>query len=304
MTKWIAALLILVPLLVACEKGELTPPDKYETLESPPLGQGDCEYKKLGISQELAESERARLAGIFANASLGGHAVPVRSSTVFPYKTKNGVPIQWGMHIVFGCNGAEIKFEEVDGFSTSQQRDQAFDARVGLINGGRLTKLLDTKKDYWSWEDCDTCYEEVCDTCEDEEGYSYDCNCTEQSYDCNCSTDYEYYFQVTYAQVNPNNLKQAAFIKNYDVYSTSLAAKNNGVRPGLTDSLNTAAKQLPAFTDSGKAVREWRDLIVKSRTPAPKSKAKRPCPAKKTGKVIKFLKANKSTMNLGRKKKF
>jgi hypothetical protein len=302
MIKWIAALMVLAPFLVSCEKTDLTPPDKYETLPSPPLGEGDCEYKKLGLGQELAESERVRLAGIFSNATLGSYSVPVRSSEVFPYKTKNGVPYQWGMHIVFGCNGAEIKFEEVAGFNSEQQRDQAYKARLELINQGRLTKLLDTRKDYWSWEDCDTCSEEVCDTCTDEDGYDYDCNCHTEEYDCNCSTDYEYYFQVTYAKVNPNNLRQAAFIQNYEVFSATLAAKNNGVRPGLTDSLSAARKQLPSFTDSAKNVRDWQSLILKTRTPAPKSKAKRACPAKKTGKIIRFLKANKSQMKLGRKK--
>lgn len=250
---------------------------KYEDLPAPPVTAGDCQYNKSGFSQSFAQSEHDRIIAIFKNSSIGSFAIQVKSSQVYVSSTKDGKPETYGVQVVFGCDGAEIKFEHASGYNSAQDAQNALNARLSTLSAGRLIKVLDAYQSSTSSEECDSCEGEFCDTCEDEEG-TYDCNCEWITYDCNCGTVYDYNYKITYAVVNPNNARQAAFIQQYQSFNQRLSQLNAGVAPNVTDTLAAAKKILPAFTTEGKVVRDWKGVIDKmSRLKSEKKE----CPKKK-----------------------
>lgn len=247
----IAALALVI--FAACEK--------YEDLPAPPLEEGYCQYNKSGLSEATAKSELARITGIFQNSSIGSYAVKVKSSEVYVSATVDGRPYRYGMQVVFSCDGAEIKFEQYRDFDTLPAAQGALNNRWAALAAGRFIKPLDNATHDFSTTDCDTC----CDA----EGN----NCG----DCNCSTDYEYGYSVTYAQVNPNNNRQAAFIQAYEQMAKKVASVTGNPNPSVSDTLSAAKKVLPPFTTEGKVVRQWQQLVTAMST-MPRQAIK-PCPA-------------------------
>lgn len=249
---------VVALLLVACEK--------VEYRDMPALGPGECHLSELDMSLDGATAAMNRLAGILEDSTLGSYKIPVISKKVFEYKVVDGKPVSYGFQIVFGCKGADVRIERQSGYSSEQQAHAEGTARANTIKNGRLTKLLDVRFGSDSWKECDTCCVEVCDRCEDDQGY-YACNCRDECWDCNCETFYEYYWVVRYVVVDPNNLQQAAFLKQYEEFSNQVS-RIQGSPATLTDTLAVAKKVLPAFTESGALVRDWHKLFSKINVPA------------------------------------
>jgi hypothetical protein len=257
----------LALLVVAC--------DKYETLPAPPLNAGDCQYQQAGLSQSIAQSEMDRIAAILEDATLGSHAVAVKSKNTYVSDTKNGQPYRWGFQVIFSCDGAEIKFERSGYYDYQADAVRDMNIRVDGLKTGKLTKVLSYSSHSRSWEECDTCCGSFCDTCYDDDGEAYDCNCSDECWDCNCKTYYEYYYQITYMIVNPNNLRQSAFSQAFLAFQNTLPDKSTGERPNVSDTLKAAKQVVPAFTQEGRMVRDWLHLLnaVDSKKGLPQKKA-------------------------------
>lgn len=251
----VASPLVFALLVASCEK--------FETFPNPPIVGGECEFSDRWYQSEAsAKAELDRLKQIFLSSTLGSKSVEVLRASTFVSANLNGTAQYWGLQLVYSCDAAEIKTERMGGFEYEADAVKALAQRKATLDAGRYTKVLS-----WTTNDLSTT---SCSTCCDADGY----NCG----DCSCSTDYEYGYTIVYAEVNPNNPRQAAIIQAFLENKAMLNAVSGKKNPTITDTLAVARKVLPSGSAAGKLVEDWHRLFTKMdfKNSLPKRKA---CPA-------------------------
>ena len=233
----------------------------YKTLDTPSVATGDCQYTQRGLSLNAAQTEMARVIGIFQNARIGNAVLQVKTDSTFVSTTKsNGTPVDYGFQIVFSCDEAGIQVEG-NTYYDFDTDNNAYNARLFTLNRTQLIKVIDGGTSSNTYTTCSTCTDYTCDTCYDSDGNGYDCNCSDYTYDCNCSDSTDYSYSITYAKLNAANHRQAVFIQSYEDFNTTLKAINGGKRVSFQETLKQAGKFLPKDTIESEMVTGWYSVL-------------------------------------------